>query len=59
MYVQGYLQGSENGRVVTIGDKRHIAISVYRSPDMSGILSVCTRKSTGQSFEWCEHVLSE
>jgi hypothetical protein len=22
MYVQGYLQGSENGRVVTIGDQR-------------------------------------
>ena len=31
------------------GDNRHIVISVYRSPDMGG--SVCTRQSTGQSFE--------
>ena len=37
------------------GNKRNVVISDYRSPDMG---EVCTRQSTGQSFEWYEHVLT-
>ena len=31
MYIQGYLQGSENGRVVTIVDKDELKIPFFNS----------------------------
>ena len=37
------------------GDKRHIVITI----DHLIWVEMCTRQSTGQSFEWYEHVLSE
>ena len=36
-------------------DKRHIVITI----DHLIWVEMCTRQSTGQSFEWYEYVLSE
>ena len=53
MYVRGYLQGSENGRVVTIEDQ-HDQIVMLNQLLSSLILSVAYHAEIRQIFPSCE-----
>ena len=58
MYVRGYLQGSENGRVVTIGDKM---CNLYRGPsiDASNKVSVHLAKGFQMRRSKCEKLMDD